>query len=664
MTRVTIYGWVGVVLWCFCSSESVMAEGLRAWGSDYDRQVSSLPAGTEYAAIAAGDAHALALKGDGTVAAWGQNDHGQCVVPPGDYAAIGAGADFSLAIRADGSIVAWGSDVCKQVSGAPSGSGFVSVKGGEFFAAALRRDGSIVAWGDDTYGQVSLTPTEAGFTAIAAGDAHAVALRSDGTVVSWGHPSATAGAPASGTFTAVSAGGRQCLALRSDGSIAWWGDDRYGYGLANVPAGTDHVAVAAGCLHAIALKKDGSVVGWGAGKDASGHPNWGQANPLAGKDYTGIACGQYFSLALTSPPPQAVLFDNFDDDSPGGSWRLIGDDLANCRVDETRQSLELTATAQANGAWALHLSNGWGLDATKDFSFRIDYHYAVAAKEDGGVAVLLAANESDVHAQYVQFGAGACISYPYFWHETADRGVTKASFVRRSQDGGSSLYVSYDAKRNALYLSGTGYGGENALITTTPLSQSGGSGQTLFVGLGGVSDREAIESGSAYLDNFRLDSGVVVLTGMVNVYRFWSRVTGKHFYTTSEDEKDVLVSQYSTTWTFEGLAFRAATAASLPGLAPVHKFWAKNGQTQFYTISETEKDGILREYAHVYRYDGVAFYAYPQGQQPADTRPVHRFVSLAGKGHFYTANGDEVSLLKNDYPQVFAYEGIAFYAYE
>jgi len=663
MKRLTIYGLTAVVLCGFCLSGPVRADGLRAWGSNSDGQVTGLPAGTEYVAIAAGDAHALALKQDGAVVAWGQNDHGQCTAPPGVYVAIGAGADLSLAIRTDGSIAAWGTDLQKQVSGLPSGGGFVSVKAGEFFAVALRQDGSIIAWGDDTYGQVSLAPADANFTAIAAGDAHAVALRFDGTLVSWGNPPATAGMPTDGTFAAIGAGGNQCLAIRSDGSIVWWGDDRYGYGLANVPAGTDYVSIAAGYLHALALKKDGAVVGWGAGKDASGHPNRGQANPPSGREYTGIACGLYFSLALTSNAPKAVLSDDFDDNRLSGSWRLVGDDLANCRMEETRQRLELTATAAAGPVSTFCLGNGWGLDTAKDFSFRVDYHYALTGNEDGGVAVLLATNENDIHMGYLQFGAGACISYPYFWHESTDATTRKSCFVRRSQESGS-LYVSYDATRNELYLSGAGYGLEDALVTTTMLSRGSGSGQTVVVGIGGSSDREAIDSGIAYLDNFRLDSGVVVLTCLANVYRFWSPVTGKHFYTVSEDEKSVLIHEYSSIWTFEGVAFRVATAAALPGLSPVHKFWAKDGQTQFYTISEREKDGILREYAHAYTYDGVAFYAYPQGQQPPETRPVYRFVSLVNNNHFYTCSESEATLLRDNYSHAFVYEGIAFFAYE
>ena len=94
------------------------------------------------------------------------------------------------------------------------------------------------------------------------------------------------------------------------------------------------------------------------------------------------------------------------------------------------------------------------------------------------------------------------------------------------------------------------------------------------------------------------------------------------------------------------------------------QFRAKNGQAQFYTISEREKDSLLSDYAHVYRYDGVAFYAYAKGRQPSETQPVHRFVNLADSSHFYTAGESEANLLRSDYSQVFAYEGIAFYAWQ
>jgi hypothetical protein len=64
-------------------------------------------------AIAAGQFHSLALKGDGTVVAWGcgaGGDFGQCSVPSGlsRVTAIAAGYADSLALKGDGTVVAWG----------------------------------------------------------------------------------------------------------------------------------------------------------------------------------------------------------------------------------------------------------------------------------------------------------------------------------------------------------------------------------------------------------------------------------------------------------------------------------------------------------------------------------------------------------------------------
>jgi hypothetical protein len=40
----------------------------------------------------------------------------------------------------------------------------------------------------------------------------------------------------------------------------------------------------------------------------------------------------------------------------------------------------------------------------------------------------------------------------------------------------------------------------------------------------------------------------------VPVYRFWSQVLECHFYTVSEEEEDNLIKNYPHIWTFEGVA--------------------------------------------------------------------------------------------------------------
>ena len=62
-----------------------------------------------YKAVATGP-HSLALRSDGTVAAWGRHDYGQCDVPNGLSGVTNLLADYlvSLAQKDDGTVVVWG----------------------------------------------------------------------------------------------------------------------------------------------------------------------------------------------------------------------------------------------------------------------------------------------------------------------------------------------------------------------------------------------------------------------------------------------------------------------------------------------------------------------------------------------------------------------------
>ena len=61
-------------------------------------------------ALAAGGYHSVALRADGTLVAWGNNDAGQTDVPAGLDRVVGitAGLYHNVALRADGTIRTWG----------------------------------------------------------------------------------------------------------------------------------------------------------------------------------------------------------------------------------------------------------------------------------------------------------------------------------------------------------------------------------------------------------------------------------------------------------------------------------------------------------------------------------------------------------------------------
>jgi len=82
---------------------SVVAWGLVDW--------TGYPNGLIATQVSAGGSFFLAIRPDGTVAAWGYNNHGQCDVPDGLIATqVSAGYYYSLALRPDGTVVAWGNN--------------------------------------------------------------------------------------------------------------------------------------------------------------------------------------------------------------------------------------------------------------------------------------------------------------------------------------------------------------------------------------------------------------------------------------------------------------------------------------------------------------------------------------------------------------------------
>ncbi len=91
--------------------------------------------------IDVGRVHALALKSNGTVVAWGDNSYTQTVVPAGlsGVTQVAAGGYHSLALRSNGTIVAWGRNNYGQivVPTAPTGLRYTFVAGGVLHSLAI-----------------------------------------------------------------------------------------------------------------------------------------------------------------------------------------------------------------------------------------------------------------------------------------------------------------------------------------------------------------------------------------------------------------------------------------------------------------------------------------------------------------------------------------------
>jgi alpha-tubulin suppressor-like RCC1 family protein len=207
--------------------------------------------------VASGWGHSHAIRGDGTIAAWGmQFDDSNMVAFPGVSNATSIGGWWTLAAKSDGTLI--------NTFDGKTYDGITNL----IAVAAPRAD----------HGNL-------------------VGLQRNGVVVDiclGNSPSVTVVAS---NATAITAGRWQNLALKRDGSVFAWGSQNH------VPSGLSNVvAISAGEYHSLALRSDGTVVAWGAIDRPAAHVPEGLTNVVA------IAAGNDFSLAITTNAAVAERF--------------------------------------------------------------------------------------------------------------------------------------------------------------------------------------------------------------------------------------------------------------------------------------------------------------------------------------------------------------------
>ena len=146
----------------------------------------------------------------------------------------------------------------------------------------------------------------------------------------------------------------------------------------------------------------------------------------------------------------------------------------------------------------------------------------------------------------------------------------------------------------------------------------------------------------------------------VSVYCFFNASEKDSFWTTSVTEKNALQDPVTGKglYAYTGDGWQVDTEAG-GGRVPVYRFFNDKTKDHFFTISEQEKQ-IVEENGRTgkdnYVYEGIAWYAYTGGWWP-----VYRFFDEINFNHYYTASENEkASLIAGN--NHFRFEGIGWYA--
>lgn len=325
--------------------------------------------------VSCGDQYVGAVKNDGSLFMWGTNTSGQLgngnnvnlfttssQVIGNDWQSVatsksldnntGTGSSHTLAIKTDGSLWTWGNNDEGQLGNGTNISSNVPVQigtdtnwakvvAGSLHSLALKTDGTLWAWGHNAYGQVGNgtfinvnTPTQIGsannWSDISTYESHSLGIKTDGTLWAWGknnyyqlsqgnnqNKNTPSQIGSSTNWLSVSAGYQYSFAIQQDSSLWAWGNNSIGQ-LGNgsigsfnpnpiqIGATSKWIQVSSGREHTVALQANGTLWGWGMnffGQLGQGNNSFQILSPVqitTDSNFTFINNGHYYSMAISS----------------------------------------------------------------------------------------------------------------------------------------------------------------------------------------------------------------------------------------------------------------------------------------------------------------------------------------------------------------------------
>ena len=231
--------------------------------------------------------HAVGLRADGTVAAAGNNEYGQCDVDKwNDIVAVSTGELHTVGLRSDGTVVAAG-DNSKGQCNVSEWRDIVNIYAGTWHTFGICADGTVVTTGDT---QQCAVKDWTDIIDISAGTLHTVGLRADGTVVAvGGNEFGQCDVGGWTNIVAIATGDTNTFGLRSDGTLVTAGENYKGQ--TEVDHWSDIAAISAGFSHVVGMKEDGAFV-------TAGSNEQGQLDISDWDDIVAISAGGFCSFGL------------------------------------------------------------------------------------------------------------------------------------------------------------------------------------------------------------------------------------------------------------------------------------------------------------------------------------------------------------------------------
>ncbi|MEM4259396.1 MAG: hypothetical protein QXS38_01365, partial [Candidatus Pacearchaeota archaeon] len=256
---------------------------------------------------------------------------------------VSAGGGYhTCALRNNGNITCWGNNNEGQSNNYSYGDA-IGVSAGGYHTCALIKNGNITCWGDNTDGQ-SNNYSYGDAIGVSAGNSHTCALRNNSNITCWGYN--TDGQSNNYTYgdaIGVSAGWLHTCALKNNGNITCWGDNSAGQSL-NYSYG-DAIGLSIGHLHSCALRSNGNITCWGTNaEEQSNNYTYGDAKKQSFYVFQFLPEGVYYinataydrfgnsnstetrTITLTSGPE---LIENCVNISEGGTYILANNLISN-----------------------------------------------------------------------------------------------------------------------------------------------------------------------------------------------------------------------------------------------------------------------------------------------------------------------------------------------